>query len=70
MLGIHKNGITVAVVQLPYHKHESLCVMLDDRPNEMIAVASFTSLENAAWFKEILEEMFSRGEETRNICST
>lgn len=31
----------------------------NSRPNEMIAVASFTSLENAAWFKEILEEMFS-----------
>jgi len=64
MLGIHRNGITVAVVKLPEHKRESLCVMLDDRPSRMIAVASFTSLENAAWFKEILEEMFSVGAET------
>lgn len=63
MLGIHRNGITVAIVKLPNHRHESLCVILDNKPTKMIAVASFTSLENATWFKEILEEMFSAEED-------
>lgn len=59
--GFERNGIAIGVENLPGKKKVALTVYPDTTDmNAFHKVGSFESTEDAAWFMEMIEEMFSR----------